>query len=477
MSRVVVIGAGVGGLAAAARLAALGHQVTVCERADEIGGKLGRLRLDGHVFDTGPSLLTLPQVFRDLFADTGAPLDSVLSLRRVEPIARYHYADGTTFDATGDLDAFCAALDDALTPGSGDDWRRFLAHAERVWEVTRGPFLESPLGGVRELLALSRRVGDLRTVAPWQTLRDVGRAYLRDPRLRVFLDRYATYTGSDPRQAPAALASIPFVEQRYGAWWVEGGLHRLGVAIAERAVERGAVLRLGAAVTQVTTSGSRVDGVALSDGERLPADVVVANVDAAHLYGELVTDARAARARRRLTRTERSLSGFVVLLGLSQPVAGLAHHTVWFPADYDAELDAVFRHPQPVADPTIYVSSPDARSLFLLVNASGALDWDLLAESYADHVVALLAARGLDVRTDVEVRAVLTPADLERRTGAVGGAIYGTSSNGARAAFLRPANRSPVPGLFLVGGSAHPGGGLPLVTLSARIVAGLVGPA
>ena len=481
MSRVVVVGAGMGGLAAAARLASLGHEVTVCERSTDVGGKLGRLEVGGHVFDTGPSLLTLPQVFRDLFADTGAPLDSVLTLQPVEPIARYRYVDGTEFDATSELDAFTATLDRVLAPGSGDDWRRFLGYAERVWDVTRGPFLESPLHGVRDLLALSRRVGDLRTVAPWRTLRSVGETYLRDPRLRMLLERYATYTGSDPRRAPAALSSIPFVEQRFGAWWVEGGLHRLAVATADRAVECGAAVRLDTVVSQVVTAGGRVTGVRLAEGEHLPADVVVANVDATTLYGRLVDDPRAARARRRLVRAEPSLSGFVLLLRLGGPRAGLAHHTVLFPADYDAEFDAVFRRPEPVPDPTVYVSSADATSLFVLVNAPrhGPVDWDEtgLAERYAERILDVLATRGLDVRADVAASATVTPADLERRTGAVGGAIYGTSSNGPRAAFLRPANRSPIDGLYLVGGSSHPGGGLPLVTLSARIVAGLVGPA
>jgi phytoene dehydrogenase-like protein len=226
----------------------------------------------------------------------------------------------------------------------------------------------------------------------------------------------------------------------------------------------------------------------------LPADVVVANTDAATVYGSLV---EAPVAARRLARAEPSLSGFVLLLAVEGRTPGLAHHNVLFPADYDAEFDAVFGDPaRPVEDPTLYVSAPDdpavrpdgCEAWFVLVNAPrhasggtgrGAVDWRApgLAQSYAESLLDLLAARGLPVRDRVRWSQVLSPADLEERTGAVGGAIYGTSSNGATAAFLRPANRSPVPGLFLVGGSSHPGGGLPLVTLSAQIVAGLVGPA
>lgn len=496
MSRVVVIGAGIGGLAAAARLATLGHDVTVCEAADEVGGKLGLVTttvpdLGAFRFDTGPSLLTMPQVFRDLFEDTGG-WPAGLELEPLDPIARYRFADGTRLDAASGLDAFCAELDRALGVGSGEDWRAFTARARRVWEASRVPFLESALGGPTAIARLAlRQPRDIAAIAPGRSLRALGRQHLRDPRLRVLLDRYATYTGSDPRRAPAALAAVPYVEQAFGGWYLRGGLHRLGTALRERAEELGAQVRLGSRVVRIETAGGRAAGVELEGGERLPAQVVVANADAAHVYGSLV---HAPRARRRLAHATPSLSGFVLLLAVEGRTPGLAHHNVLFPADYDAEFDAVFGdRASPVPDPALYVSAPDdpavrpdgCEAWFVLVNAPrhgtgpGAVDWRApgLAASYGDRLLDLLAERGLPVRERVVWSQVLSPADLEQRTGAVGGAIYGTSSNGAAAAFLRPANRSPVPGLFLVGGSSHPGGGLPLVTLSARIVAGLVGQA
>ena len=494
MSRVVVIGAGMGGLAVAVRLAALGHEVSVFEQADTVGGKLGVLSTDGYTFGTGPSLLTMPHLYRELFAATGRPLDDVLDLVRLDTACRYRFADGTFLDLPGHAEQVPDALDEALGPGSGQQWADFQRRAERIWEVVHEPFLESPLTAAG-LARRARRLGDLRTVAPWMSLRALGAQYLHDPRLRALLDRYATYTGSDPRRAPAALATVPYVEQRWGSWYVRGGLRRLGDALAERARELGVQIHTSTPVQQVLVASDRATGVRLPSGD-VPADIVVANADAANVYTGLLASSTASSVRRASGRATPSLAGFVLLLALEGRDDDAAHHRVLFAEDYDDEFDAVFgtrrRAPRPAPAPTVYVSSPDDPTLrpegssawFVLVNAprhepGHGVDWDEpgLAEQYGSNVLALLAQRGLDVRGRVRWSRALTPAGLERSTWSPGGSIYGSSSNGARAAFLRPANRSPVAGLFLVGGSAHPGGGLPLVELSARIVAGLVGPA
>ena len=495
-----MVGAGMGGLAAAARLAALGHGVSVLEQGAGAGGKVATYRRDGFAFDTGPSLLTLPAVYRDLFLKTapgrtGAQLEEQVDLRALDPAFSYRWADGAHAVLPGsNTQRVAAALGDALGGRAADDWNRFSRRAGTTWAVTRGPFLERPLDGPRDLLRQVHRVRDVRAVAPWRTLRGMGRRSFADDRLVTLLDRYATYAGSDPRRAPAALSVIPYVEQTFGAWHVGGGIGELAGAVHRRCEELGVSVTFGADVVEVLTDGGRVSGVRLADGGRVPADVVVANADATHLYRDLVSDPRARGPLAALDRATPSLSGFVLLLALRGRTAGIQHHNVSFPADYDAEFDAIFsRTPQPVPDPAVYVCAPDDpamrpddrhESWFVLVNAPRHLpgvgvDWDRsgVAESYADHVLDVLAGRGLDVRDRLVWREVRTPADLERQTRAPGGAIYGTSSNGVRAAFLRPANRSPVPGLFLVGGSAHPGGGLPLVGMSAEIVATLVGPA
>ncbi|WP_267626768.1 phytoene desaturase family protein [Gordonia sputi] len=496
MSSIIVVGAGVGGLAAAVRLSALGHEVTVLEQSQEIGGKLGVISLDGFVFDTGPSLVTLPHILDELFTDTGAPLSESLTLQRLETAARYRFPDGTTFDMPGEMSEIPAALDAALGAGTGHQWTSFLQRAERIWDATHRQFLESPIT-VRDMASGALDVRDLATVAPWRTLRGLGNQYLRDPRLRMLLDRYATYTGSDPRRAPAALASVPYAEQRWGSWYIRGGLGSIATALADRLSALGGSIELGVEVSALTTdTHGRVDGVRTADGARTAADLVVANADAAQVYPTLVATRQARRSARRLRKTTPSFSGFVLLLALDDAPPDQPHHHVLFTDDYDDEFDSVFGRggrSRPVANPTIYIAAPDdptinpgpgTASWFVLVNAprhdpAGGTDWDSyeLADSYAEDILDLMAQRGVDVRDRVRHRIVVSPADLERRTLTPGGSIYGSSSNGARAAFLRPANASGVPGLYLVGGSAHPGGGLPLVMLSANIVAGLIGPA
>ena len=364
-----------------------------------------------------------------------------------------------------------------------------------MWRITREPFLQSPLTGWRNLLALAKDPNDIRTVAPMTSLRDLGKEYLSDWRLRQVLDRYATYTGSDPRKAPAVLATVPYMEQTFGAWHLGGGLGTLADALADRCVERGVTMRYDSDVTRIDVADGRVVGVTLADGEHVPAGIVVANADAQHVYGDLIDDRRAERAARDLQKTTPSLSGFVLLLAVRGRTPGLRHHNVWFPADYDGEFDAIFgKRPHPVHDPAIYVCAPDdprmrpdddSEAWFVLVNAprhgngngrtapstgtcpaspsrTPTTSWRPWPPAAWTSATASSGARSA------------RPADLMRATRAPGGSIYGTSSNGSRAAFQRPANQSPIPGLYLVGGSSHPGGGLPLVGMSAEIVAGLI---
>jgi phytoene desaturase len=482
----IVIGGGVGGLATAIRLASAGHDVQLFERSANVGGKLGRHEAEGFTWETGPSLLTLPDVFDELLALAGTSLAEACRPVRLDVTCRYHFADGSTF-ATRDDPAATRAGVEALSPGSGQAWERWQERAARVWSTAERTFFAGP---IEDPLALARRMRsplDLLAIDPLPTLHQRAAATFCDPRLVQWACRYATYAGSDPWQVPATLGCIPHVEQAHGCWALLGGLASLADALGGAASALGASVRTGAEVVEVLAEGrhGRVSGVLLATGEEISADIVVANVDAAHLYADLLPD---RRGRRRVRAAGRSTSGFVLLLGATGRTEGLDHHTVLFSAGYRQEFLEMAAG-RPPSDPTIYICAadrtdpgaapPGCESLFVLVNVPSGYDpasaWDAAAtEAYGDRILHALDRRGLDLRRRLVHREAITPADLAGRHRAVGGAIYGTSSNGRRAAFTRPPNRGPRPGLYLVGGSSHPGGGLPLVALSAKITAAMI---
>lgn len=495
---VIVIGAGMGGMATAARLAKAGHQVTIYEASDRHGGKCRTEWIGNYAFDSGPSLLTLPAVYRDFFQRTGEVMGRVLELVPVNPSFDYRFADGKSIQfANLSRKETLAAISDSLGKAASDEWDRIMQMAEAMWDVSREPFIESELRSVASLLKRPSLLRDLRIIAPWKSLRGIK---VDNQYLRNILDRYATYSGSDPRVAPAVLASIAFVEEAFGAWHIKGGVGKLADAVYQRCLDRGVKFEFNSPVSEITHDGARVNGVKLSDGSSIASEIIVANADASLVYNKLISGkvSKLKRTRKNLASADPSLAGFSLLLGLrpSEEPSGLSHHNVLFPKNYDEEFADIFTRKIPVSDPTIYICAPNDAAMvkhpgheawFVLVNAprhdengTTGFNWndEKANHRYAMKIIDTIEARGISIRDRLEMIEFRTPADLERTVMAPGGSIYGTSSNGARSAFLRAKNRSPLKGLYCVGGSAHPGGGLPLVGLSAEIVAqAVVGPA
>ncbi len=490
--RIAVVGAGVGGLATAARLAAAGYGVIVCERDAQPGGKMNRVEAGGFRFDTGPSLITMPGVLAETFRAVGRRLGDYLHLRQLDPICRYFYPDGVRLDTSSNLAAMSAAIG-RLAPGDVGGYLDFLAHSRRLYERAALPFLYGERPSPRDLLA--RRGLDVLRIDALSTMDGVVRRYFRDPHLVQLFDRYATYNGSSPYRAPGTLCLIPYVELVGGGWYIEGGLYRLVESLVAVCRELGVDLRLGTPVEEVVIVGTgrsaRATGVRLAGGATAAADAVVVNADPLYARDALFAPRyRAALGGRPVSPgDDLSCSGFVLLLGTSRRWPQLAHHNIFFSADYPAEFRAIFDERRPAPDPTIYISytsasdasqaPPGHGNLFVLVNAPPVADaahWAAWVGPYTERILDRLEAAGLPgLRESIVYRQVITPADFAARFNAYGGALYGYASHSKGAAFARPANRAPgVRGLYFAGGSAHPGGGVPLVLLGARLVARLV---
>jgi phytoene desaturase len=490
--KIVVIGAGMGGMTAAARLSRGGHEVVLYEASDQVGGKCRTEWIGKVAFDTGPSLLTLPAVYKDFFQRTGKPMGLVCPIESVDPSFDYRFADGSNLKFSNlSRNKTLESISETFDAESAAQWDRIMKRAERMWDVSRGPFIESELKSPISLMKRLTFMRDMKIIAPWKTLRDHADEILKDQRLRYIMDRYATYSGSDPRKAPAVLSTIAFVEESFGAWHVKGGLGQLTATVYQRALDVGVKFHLSTPVASISTEGKKVTGVVLADGTFVQADVVVANADASLVYNKLISGHKRAlkKARKNIAIADVSVAGFCLLLGMRKdPEQVLNHHTILFPENYDAEFDAIFTHGKPVEKPTIYICAPQDPAMskdetlegwFVLVNAPthGQFDWNNkeFARNYANTIIDQIEARGISVRDRLESLTIRTPADLEAAVHAPGGAIYGTSSNGARAAFMRAKNRSPIKGLYLVGGSAHPGGGLPLVGIGGDLVTEAIG--
>ncbi len=492
MRKVIIVGAGMGGMSAAARLARAGLSVEIYEASSRTGGKCQTEWIGDYAFDTGPSLLTLPAVYRDLFKKTGKRLELVKEIQPVDPAFAYHFADGTSLDfANLSLPKICTEIDRVLGKKAGDEFHALMQRAEAMWDVSRTPFIESELESIPKLLRRKGFLKDLKLISPFQTLDSITHKYSDNPYLQKIIKRYATYTGSDPRKAPAVLLTIAFVEITFGAWHVSGGIGTLAEALRDRCLELGVQFHVNTPVEKILTDENGATGI-LVNGEAIEADYIISNADSELTFNALLpqSERRAKRERKKLRHAEKSLSGFSLLLGLdNRKIDGtppvMNHHNVYFPEDYDREFDQVFDQSEPVDDPTIYICAPNDLSMvknpgqeawFVLVNAprhdpEQGWDWSKDPVSYAKKIIAKLDALGLRVSERLDVMEFRTPHDLEHLTGAPGGSIYGTSSNGKRAAFLRAKNKSDIPNLYSVGGSAHPGGGLPLVGISGELVA------
>jgi 1-hydroxycarotenoid 3,4-desaturase len=486
--KVIVVGAGIGGLAAALDLAAGGAQVTVLERAAHTGGKLRKIAVGGRLIDAGPTVFTMPAVFEELFARAGTTLADELPLRRATTLARHAWPGGASLDLFADLERSCDAIGRFSGARDAEGYRRFAADAKRIHETLEGPFMRSDRPSLPVLIkrVASVNPANLWCIQPYASLwRKLG-GYFRDARLRQLFARYATYNGSSPFHAPATLMLIAHVE-REGVWLIEGGMQKLADALTALVRRQGAEIRCAAPVSEILVRQGRAEGVRLASGEAIHADAVICNADvnaiATGAFGEGVR-----RAAEPVAPPLRSLSAMTWAMLAAPSGFPLLRHTVFFSSDYPAEFDDILKRQRLPAAPTVYVCAQDRgdgdagiaadqapERLLCVVNAPATGDTNRFDEGEvkqcSDSMVASLARCGLRIRTDPRMVAVTTPADFHRAYPATGGAIYGRASHGWMASFQRAPARSRIPGLYFAGGSSHPGAGLPMAALSGRLAA------
>jgi 1-hydroxycarotenoid 3,4-desaturase len=485
-SHVAIIGAGIGGLVAALELARAGFAVTLLERQPHPGGKMREVETAGRQIDAGPTVFTMRWVFDRIFSDAGTTLADHLTLKPLERLARHAWSDSERLDLFADVERSADAIGKFAGAAEAQGFRDFCRRARNVYATLEEPFIRSaqPTAVSLALGAGLKGLGDLWWISPFTTLSRALEDHFRDSRLRQLFGRYATYCGSSPYLAPATLMLVAHVEQE-GVWVIEGGLYRLAQVLSDLAIKAGATVRYGADVAEVLTSGGKATGVRLATGEQISADAVVVNADSAAvadgLLGRNITSAVS-----RLPKSQRSLSAMTWAMTAATDGFPLVRHNVFFSRNYAAEFDDIFQRSRVPTEPTVYVCAQDRgddglisdtgpERLLVLINAPANGDSHTFPEaeiaSCAERTFAQLARSGLRINRAAGAPVVTTPEIFNRLFPATGGALYGGASHGWAASFSRPSARSRIPGLYLAGGSVHPGPGVPMAALSGWLAA------
>jgi phytoene desaturase len=485
--KVLIIGAGIAGIATAIRLAVKGYAVEVFEANDYPGGKLSEIELKGYRFDAGPSLLTMPHYIDELFTLAGKNQADYFKYQKLDVVCKYFYEDGTKLSAYADTKKFAQEIA-TQTGEPAASVVNYLANSKDIYSITNHVFLERSLHLLKTYMRWDtiRSIFRFRQIDPFRTMHRANSKSFKDKRIVQFFDRYATYNGSNPYQAPATLNVIPHLEHHFGAYFPEGGMYSITQSLIKLAEELGVKFRYNSKVDEIVIEGIKTKGIKTKD-EFIEAGLVVSNMDIWFTYKRLLTKYPKLHPQRTLSQ-ERSSSALIFYWGVKKSFPQLHLHNIFFSADYKAEFDHIWQQQDIYHNPTVYINisskykqddaPTDCENWFVMINvpANNGQDWDkLIADARKNIQQKLSGMLGEDITPLIACESILDPRSIETKTSSYKGSIYGTSSNNQFAAFLRHANRSSkVEGLYFCGGSVHPGGGIPLCLLSAKITSDLI---
>lgn len=482
--KAIVVGAGIAGIASAIRLSQKGYTVSIIEANDYPGGKLTSLQLGEYRFDAGPSLFTLPYLVDELFELSGKNPKDYFRYHQLEMLCHYFYEDGTILHAYADREKLLREVETKLQIDS-NPLQEYLEHSEFLFERTKDSFLEKSLHKFSTYISadILKTVFAIRQLNLFESMHEINHIRLNHPKLVQLFDRFATYNGSNPYKAPGVLNNIPHLEFGIGSFFPEKGMHQILNACMKLAQESGVEFRFGERVTAIETNKKKVRGVTTQTGF-YPAEVVVSNSDVKQTYKQLIPKQKAPQ---KTMAQEPSSSALIFYWGIKKTFSELDVHNILFSENYEDEFKCIFEDFTVSEDPTVYIhissklvhdDAPDGcENWFVMVNVPSiqGQDWEQLRLKTRENCIRKInRILKTDLESLIETEDFLDPVRIEERTNSFAGALYGASSNDRMAAFFRHPNFSKIKGLYFAGGSVHPGGGIPLCLLSAKITTDLI---
>nr|MBC7613787.1 phytoene desaturase [Pseudopedobacter sp.] len=485
MPKAIIVGAGIAGIASAIRLAIKGYQVDVFESNLYPGGKLSEFQIESYRFDAGPSLFTMPQYVDELFALAEKnPLD-YFEYQKLEEVCRYFWEDKTTLIAFADVEKFAKQIE-ANTNSTTTEIKKYLEKSKDIYDITHEVFLEKSLHLLSTFLRKNTAKSFLRfhEIDAFRTMAKANESFFADEKMVQYANRFATYNGSNPYQAPATLNVIPHLEQNFGAYFPKGGMVQITKSLVKLAEDLGVRFNYNQRVDEICVEDKKVTGVKIKN-QFCEANKVISNMDVYFTYKQLLKDESQPQ---KILKQERSSSALIFYWGLKKEFSQLGLHNIFFTEDYQQEFDHIFKSKTIYQDPTVYINisaklqktdAPEGcENWFTMINVPNNIgqDWEVFKQQARENIIKKLNRNlGIDLESLIEAEEVLDPVLIESKTSSYRGSLYGTSSNNQFAAFLRHANfTKKIKDLYFVGGSVHPGGGIPLALLSAKIVGEMI---